>query len=205
MNPQTEKFLKLPFYQRQLIVLGIMAVIAGLFVYLLFMPKLDEYKALIAQSETLQGKILESRRVADNLPKFQQEYDKMQVRLEQALTELPNDKEIPTLLTNLASLAKDNGLEVKRFKPGAEIPKGFYAEVPVDLQLSGSYHQVGKFFYDVSEMSRIVNIGSVALGGAKPVGKGDERMELNISCLATTFRFLSNPQQQQPTDGAKKK
>lgn len=203
MNPQVEKFLKLPFYQRLLVVLGVAAVLIGLFVYLLFLPKLDEYKGLIAKSETLQGKILESRRIADNLPKFQQEYEKMQARLEQALTELPNDKEIPTLLTNLASLAKDNGLEVRRFKPGNEVPKGFYAEVPVELALTGSYHQVGKFFYDVSEMSRIVNIGNVTLGGAKPVGKGEERMNLEIACLATTFRFVSNPQQ--PAGGAQKK
>lgn len=202
MNPQVEKFLKLPFYQRLLVIVTIGAVISGLFVYLLFLPKLDEYKGLIAKSEGLQGKILESRRVADNLPKFQQEYEKMQARLEQALTELPNDKEIPTLLTNLAALAKDNGLEVRRFKPGVETPKGFYAEVPVELILSGSYHQVGKFFYDVSEMSRIVNIGTVALGGARPVGK-EERMNLDVSCMATTFRFLSTPQQQ--ADGAKKK
>jgi type IV pilus assembly protein PilO len=113
----------------------------------------------------------------------------MEQQLESALSELPNDREIPTLLTSIASMAKDNGLEVLRFKPGKETPKGFYAEVPVELKLVGSFHQVAMFYQAVSNLSRIVNIGNLNL--AVSSGKGNENL-LSVECLATTFRFLED-------------
>jgi type IV pilus assembly protein PilO len=141
----------------------------------------------------LEAKLQEDQRIADNLPKFRAEFEKMQDKLDLALAELPNQKEIPTLLTNIASLAKDNGLDVLLFRPGGEINKGFYAEVPVQLKLVGSYHEVAMFFYHVGNMSRIVNINNLNMGGAKADGG---RNLLAVDCLATTFRFIEGAQGQ---------
>ena len=170
MNPKVEWLLKRPKYQKVLMLLGVMAVIGALFVYLLYLPMQEELSRLNKQADELERKLVNDRRIAANLPVFKAEYEKMQVQLEQALTELPNDKEIPTLLTSIASTAKENGLEVLMFKPGVESPRGFYAEVPVSLRLVGSFHQVAKFFYDVGSLPRIVNLSNVDLGGAKDVG-----------------------------------
>ena len=187
MNPNVEKLLKLPAYQRLMILLGALALIVGLLVYLFYLPLQEEYGRLKTQNATLQVKVEEDTRIASNLPAFKAEYQKMEQQLESALSELPNDREIPTLLTSIASMAKDNGLEVLRFKPGKENPKGFYAEVPVELKLVGSFHQVAMFYQAVSNLSRIVNIGNlnIAVSG----GKGNENL-LSVECLATTFRFL---------------
>lgn len=187
MNPRVEKILKLPVYQRILILGVFLLLLAGGFVYLFYLPKQEEYRGLQEQNRSLQTKLLEDRRIADNLPKFKAEYEKMQQQLELALTELPNDKEIPTLLTSIASLAKDNGLDVLRFRPGGEVPKGFYAEVPVQLTLTGSYHEVAMFFQAVGGLSRIVNISNLTMGNAKTAGG---RTVVSVDCLATTFRFL---------------
>jgi len=187
LNPNVEKLLKLPAYQRLMILLGALALIVGLLVYLFYLPLQEEYGRLKTQNATLQVKVEEDTRIASNLPAFKAEYQKMEQQLESALSELPNDREIPTLLTSIASMAKDNGLEVLRFKPGKETPKGFYAEVPVELKLVGSFHQVAMFYQAVSNLSRIVNIGNlnIAVSG----GKGNENL-LSVECLATTFRFL---------------
>ena len=189
MNPNVEKLLKLPAYQRLMILLGALALIVGLLVYLFYLPLQEEYGRLKTQNATLQVKVEEDTRIASNLPAFKAEYQKMEQQLESALSELPNDREIPTLLTSIASMAKDNGLEVLRFKPGKENPKGFYAEVPVELKLVGSFHQVAMFYQAVSNLSRIVNIGNlnIAVSG----GKGNENL-LSVECLATTFRFLED-------------
>jgi type IV pilus assembly protein PilO len=187
MNPRVEKLLKLPAYQRVLILCALLLVLAGGFVYLVYLPKQEEYRGLQDQNRSLQAKLQEDRRIADNLPKFKAEYEKMQRQLEQALTELPNEREIPTLLTSIASLAKDNGLDVLRFRPGGENRKGFYAEVPVSLQLVGSYHDVALFFQAVGDLSRIVNISNLTIGNPKNV---EGRTLLSVDCLATTFRFL---------------
>ncbi len=187
MNPRVEWFIKRPAYQRALMMLAVMALLVVAFVFLLYLPQDEEYSSLLQQNEKIIAKLQEDRRIAQDLPRFKAEYEKMNVQLAQALTELPNEKEIPSLLTTISSLAKDNGLDVLRFKPHGESPKGFYAEVPVELKLVGTYHQVARFFYDVGDLPRIVNIGKVVMalgkgGGANP--------ELSVDCLAVTFRFL---------------
>lgn len=188
MNPHVEKLLKLPVYQRIIILVVVVLLVIGGFTWFVYLPKQEEYRNLQDQNSSLQAKLQQDRRIAANLPKFKAEYEKMQQQLQQALAELPNQKEIPTLLTNISSLAKENGLEVLRFRPLAEVRKGFYAEVPVQLSLSGSYHEVALFFQAVGNLSRIVNIGNLTMGSPK-IQEG-RPAELSINCLATTFRFV---------------
>ncbi|BCA80199.1 type 4a pilus biogenesis protein PilO [Desulfuromonas sp. AOP6] len=186
MNPRVEKLLKLPLYQRILILAGLVAIVVALFVYSLYLPKQEELRNLQKKSASLESKLQEDRRIANNLPKFKAEFEKMSEQLQAALTQLPNQKEIPSLLSSIASLANDQGLEVLRFKPGKEVSRGFYADVPVELKLVGSFHQVASFFYEVGQLPRIVNIGNVKLSA----GKGNL---LSVDCMATTFRFVDQP------------
>jgi type IV pilus assembly protein PilO len=202
MHPYIEKVLNWPLYQRILLLCGLLAVIVAGFVYLGFKPQIEELSNLRKRKNTLQAKLEEDRRIADNLPKFKAEFEKMERQLELALTELPNQKEIPALLTSIAGLAKDNGLDVLRFKPGSEKVRDFYAEVPVALKLVGSYHEVAMFFYDVGNMSRIVNMNNLRMGSAKMSGG---RNLLSVDCLATTFRFVDNPQAQKKKKKGKKR
>lgn len=187
MHPTIEKIFKWPTYQRVLLLVGIIALILGGFIYFIYLEKHKEYVKLEGQKNTRLAKLQEDQRIADNLPKFKSEYESMKRKLDLALAELPNEREIPTLLTSIASLARDNGLDVLRFQPGAEKPQGFYAEVPVSLKLSGSYHEVARFAYDVSNLARIVNIDNLKLTSPKMQGG---RNLLQIECLATTFRFV---------------
>lgn len=194
MNPKVEWLLKRPRYQRLLMLASVVALVIVGFVFTLLLPLQDDLARYRTDRDDLERKLVNDRRIASNLPMFKAEYEKMVEQLDQALTELPNDKEIPTLLTSIASSAKENGLEVLYFKPGGETPKGFYAEVPVSLKLVGSYHQVASFFYDVGTLPRIVNLSNVAMGNATRKGS---RLTLSVSCLATTFRFLSQAEQDQ--------
>ncbi len=187
MNPRVEKILKLPLYQRVLILVVVQLMVVGAFVYLLYLPKQEEYHKLQAKNETLEAKLSEDRGIANNLPKFKAEYEKMSAQLQAALTQLPNKKEIPSLLTSIASLANDQGLEVVQFKPGNEVSRGFYADVPVDLKLVGTFHQVASFFYQVGQLPRIVNISNLQMDGSK---RKDSESTLSVTCLATTFRFV---------------
>jgi type IV pilus assembly protein PilO len=187
MDPRLESFLKLPAYQRGALLLVLIAAMAGLFFYFLYLPFQEEYANLERKSQSLESKLQEDQRIADNLPKFKAEYEKMQHLLGEALRELPNEKEIPNLLTSITALARESGLDVVRFKPIKEKAKGFYAEVPVELKLVGSYHEVAMFSDELSNLPRIVNLSNLSLGGPKTDG---HRTLLSINCLATTFRFI---------------
>jgi type IV pilus assembly protein PilO len=189
MNPRVEKLLKLPLYQRLTMLAAVLLVIVGLAVWFLGMPLYEELTNLKQETQRLEGDIAQKRLVANNLPKFKAEFAKMEKQLEKALTKLPNQSEIPTLLTNLAGLAKDNGLEVQSFKPRPEVPKGFFAEVPADLVLRGNYHEVAMFASAVGGLPRIVNISNLTLGNPRP--DGDEAI-LNVTCNVLTFRFVDS-------------
>ena len=187
MNPQVEKILKLPTKQKILILVLVVIIEAAALVWFLYLPKHKELAGLKAELTKLQSEIDEKTRIANNLPRLQKEFEQLNIELAQALTELPNSKEIPSLLTSITTVGKNAGLDFLVFKPKGEVPKDFYAEVPVDITVSGSYFSVANFFAAVANLPRIVNISSVAFTDIKNV---NNRMMTKVTCLATTFRFL---------------
>jgi type IV pilus assembly protein PilO len=90
-------------------------------------------------------------------------------------------------LTSISNLGRGAGLEFLLFRPKPEVPKDFYAEVPVDIAVSGTFYNVADFFVGVSKLPRIVNINNVSVSDIKSAGG---RTTLKVNCLATTFRFL---------------
>lgn len=187
MDPRVENFIKRPVYQRVLVLLLLLILLVVGFYYGLYEGQLAEMENLEKRLNTSQAKLAESRRIAANLPAFKAEYERLKTQLEEALTELPDSKEIPKLLRNIGKLASDQGLDVLSFTPAGEVNKGFYAEVPVDLKLSGSYHDVALFFDSVGNLPRIVNIGNLSMAQPK---MSSGRTTLSVSFRATTFRFI---------------
>lgn len=187
MDPQVEKILKLPTKQKIIILVLFSIIEAAALVWFLYLPKHKELIGLKAELSKLQGEIDEKTRIANNLPKLKAEYEQLNRELAQALTELPNSKEIPSLLTSITALGKNAGLDFLVFRPKSEIPKDFYAEVPVDIVVSGSYYSVANFFAAVANLPRIANITNVSFSDIKNVSN---RMLTKVTCLATTFRFL---------------
>jgi type IV pilus assembly protein PilO len=187
MNPKLEKLLKLPLYQRAAMLAVIVVLVIAAFVWFLWLPEFERAGELEQEVGRLEAELVQKQKIANNLEKFKREFAKLEQTLEEALTQLPNQKEIPGLLTSLATLARDSGLDVVSFTPRGEVPKGFYAEVPASLDLVGTYHQVAKFSEAVSQLSRIVNLGSLDLSA--PSVQGD-RAVLRIKLNVTTFRFV---------------
>lgn len=182
-----DSLIKLPPKQKVYILIGILALIAGLYWYLLYKPKTAELAGLNVRLEKLQAELNEGMAIAADLPRFKAEVTRLNDELKKALLELPDKKEIPSLLTNISKLGIESGLEFIRFKPMNEIPSGFYAKVPVEIIVKGTYHEVATFFDKVSKLSRIVNITDVNIGGAKDEGG---KVILTTPCLATTYRFI---------------
>jgi type IV pilus assembly protein PilO len=187
MNPQVEKILKLPTKQKVLILVLVAVLEAAALVWFLYLPKHKELGGLKIELTKLQAEVEEKTKIANNLPRLQKEFDQLNLELAKALTELPNSKEIPSLLSSITTLGKNAGLDFISFKPKPEVPKDFYAEVPVDIVVYGSYFSVANFFAAVGGLPRIVNITNVVFSDIKNV---NNRMMTKVTCLATTFRFL---------------
>ena len=199
MDPRVEKVFKLPIKQKLLILLLILVVEGVGFYFGLFSPRQDEYTQLKGKLAGLLTEVSEKRRIADNLPQLKREFEQLNQELQNALTELPNQKEIPTLLTSITTAGKAAGLDFLIFRPRAEEPKDFYASVPVDITVAGTFYEVAKFFTAVGNLPRIVNISNVSFADIRESGG---RNMLRVNCLATTFRFLDK--KETPNDAKKK-
>lgn len=148
----------------------------------------DEATRQDTQIQKLENDLIQKQAIANNLAEYRRQKEILEHKLQEALTELPNDANIDELLTQLNETGVRAGLNLTSVEPGVELKEGgFYSKIPVKLTLSGNYHEVATFFDLVGKLKRIVNISDIAL--KSPEKKGD-KVVLKVECLATTFRFV---------------
>lgn len=188
MAAALDTYLKWPVRKKALVWVAVCALAVVLYNFLAFQPRLRELRALQDDYERLGKDLNENQAIADNLPLVKEEVRRLDERLALALEKLPNSEEIPNLLRTVSDLGKDAGLDFLLFKPGPPVPKAFYAEVPLELQLLGRYHDIAQFFDRVGKLPRIVTIQNLDLGQGKQTPAG---LKLTASCKATTFKFLT--------------
>ena len=184
--------LKLPKNQRIGILAGIVVIIVLLYWVLFYRGHVDNLKMNESHLTKKQHELDEQRIVLADLPRFKRETEEMKKKRQDALKQLPDKKDIDKLLRDISFSAVESGLEVMLFKPQPEIGKNFYAEIPVDVKLSGRYHDLAGFFDKIASLPRIVNISDIVIGSKKAGGKG-KGAEINVlqtSCKATTYRFI---------------
>lgn len=185
-----DSILKLPSSKKILILIAILAVVAGIYVYLFFIPAQEELKASRTELDKLMRELNEGRMITRDLEKFKAQLEKLNAELNNALTQLPNEKEIPEILKNISRLGKESNLEFILFKPKNEEPQQFYAKVPIDLVVLGSYHNIGLFFDKIGKLPRIINVVDFNMTRIKET-KGKEMDNfIRTSCLITTYRFI---------------
>jgi type IV pilus assembly protein PilO len=183
-----EKVGALSRVQRILVCVCTFLVLGGGYFYLIYVPKSGRIDELKQNYEDLQVKVAKAKAAAKDLDKYQKQYQEAQGKFRLVLKLLPDKKEIPSLLEGISKSGRHAGLEFLLFQPEPEVPKGFYAEIPVKIQVVGGYHNLALFFDKVARLSRIVNISNVDIKGAR--GSKAAEGELETSCVATTFRFV---------------
>ncbi len=184
-----EKLAKLPRPYRIALIPGVLAIVLAFYGYVFYAPASSELEGLRAQQLELQRKLNEVRAVAANLGAFEEELGRLERELTIALRQLPNSKELPVLLTDISTLGKNAGLEFKSFKPKPEVPREFYAEVPIEIEFNGQFHEIASFFDEISRLPRIVNIQELRMTVAKET---TNETRLLVKGNATTFRFLDS-------------
>jgi len=169
------------------VMFGVVLVVAAGYYFGMYQGADTRLQELRAQELELQRKLSEVRSIAANISAFEQEITDLEIQLNAALRQLPNEKQLEVLLTDISNLGKTAGVEIKSFRRQEERVHDFYAEVPIDIELEGTYHEIGRFFDLVSKLPRIVNMGSLAISIA---GESSVETRLRVSGTATTFRFV---------------
>jgi type IV pilus assembly protein PilO len=189
VQAKLEQITKLPKGARFGILAGIGVVLVIGYFLLFYQEKSNELKNLRAQELELQRKLSEVRSVAANISAFEAEIADLEIKLKTALRQLPNEKELEVLLTDISNLGKTAGVEIKSFKRSEEVIHDFYAEVPIQIELEGEFHDIAQFFDLMSKLPRIVNMGALTIS---VVGENEEATILSVKGTATTFRFVGN-------------
>ncbi len=189
INVIIDRLSKIPRNQRLGIYTVLYVLLLVLYVSLLYLPLSSEKSDLGAQKNNL---IAERAKIEDRVKNkkiYEMELQQLMADLKLALKELPEDREIPGLLKGISSLGKKVGLEVRRFQPLPENMREYVAEVPVSLEVQGSYHEVAMFFDRLSKMNRIVYVSNIEM--SDPEERGG-KVYLTVTGNAVTFRFLTD-------------
>jgi type IV pilus assembly protein PilO len=166
----------------------------------------DSLKTLAGKEDQLKQEFSTKQAKSVNLEALQQQLDEMQDMLRQLLRQLPSKTEMPELLIDISQTAQSAGLETELFQPGPETPKDFYAEKPITLRMTGTYHQFGAFISGVASLPRVVilTLHDVSLTPKSPSkGDGTSNGQLVLQGTVKTYRYLDD--EESSTAGAGKK
>lgn len=192
---------KLPLPQKLGVVGALVLAITAANWFLEISPTMDVIQQRTAEQRRLEDDLIQKQSIANNLAQFRHEKEILERRLQQALTELPNEANIDDLIRSISEVGNKSGLTINAIEPMPEQKQSFYASIPIVMGVTGNYHEIGVFLDSVSKLARIVNVTNIKMGAAKTV---NEKLVVNASYVATTFRFLPpQPAAAKPPEAAK--
>ena len=172
-----------PLAPRLLCGLGVVAAVcaAGYFTY--WSTQFEEHDRLAGEEVTLKDQYRMKMAQAINLDALKKQKVEVDMYVERLQKQLPSKAEMASLLTDINQAGVGRGLTFNLFKPGGVIVRDYYAEQPIDIQLAGSYHDLGAFASDMANLPRIVTLNNMSLTTGKDGG-------LVLDAVAKTFRYL---------------
>ena len=176
----------LPIYAKVILALAPGVIIAAVVIFLFIVPKNKEIKQLDVKIAAQENEIARDQAKADKLPQLTFENERLRNRLNELKQQLPEEKEVSSLLKQVSDLCIRSGMKIGLWRPEQRRThaSGIVYEIPVRVELSGTYHNLGYFFSSLTKFNRIVNISDIKLSDPKPEkGVSTEK----ITFVATTF------------------
>jgi type IV pilus assembly protein PilO len=178
-------FATLPAPAKVLVLFALLAVVSAGYYLGVHMGLEQETEEAQRRHEVLQNDLTQARERQKEYLKLREELATREAQDRQNLRILPDTAEIPAFLDDLNRLAELSGLRVGNVSPRPELSEQFFVRVPVSLNIGGKFHQLAKFFYNISRLERAINMENISL--TQPAKDGDD-IVLSVSVLATTFR-----------------
>jgi type IV pilus assembly protein PilO len=167
-----------------LLVVSCILMVAGYWYFVL--PEKENLMNLQRTEADLRTQFVRRANQVSALPEVKEQLDELNLRYADVLEQLPVESELATLLSDINDIGVSNGLSFQRIQWAPRIQHGLYYELPIQLELSGGYEEIGRFTADVAHLSRIVTLSDFKLSVVKQVGK---KVTLSLSVKAKTYRF----------------
>jgi type IV pilus assembly protein PilO len=170
----------------------VLVTVLNYFVFSLpFGPSISDIEKRIARAAAeqakLDGELIEKNAIANDLNRFRRERELLEQKLNDALAELPEQKNLDELLQFFQDRAQKSGLEIASIEPKEQVSAGFYARIPIQMQVDGNFHEIATFFDSLGRLRRIVNVSDITLDRPKDV---NGKVVVSAKFVATTFMFV---------------
>ena len=172
-----------PLLPRVTVLLGVFAALLVGGWWFDWKSQLEELEGKRQQEAKLKDEYLDKKRQAVNLEEHRKQLAEIDKTFGSLLKQLPNKAEMEALLIDINQAGLGRGLQFELFKPGRETSRDFYAELPITLKITGTYHDLGAFSADVAKLSRIVSLTNIAV-------VPDKGGQLKMDATAMTYRYL---------------
>ena len=177
-----------PLLNKLAILVVIVLIISGLYWYFFWSPNNQKLQGLQQTLQTKRKKLNELENIKADLPKFIAENERLNKEFQIASLKLPKEEEIPALINSVYSDISAAGLEPRKFAPKGQVNKDIYAEIPIEMNVRGSYFELANFFDRISRLPRIVNVRNLNLERSK--ASSQRNILLNAEFTTVTFRLL---------------
>lgn len=181
---------KLPGWAQIMVVILAPIIVGAIFYFVQYEPKNEQIKRLLSQIQKQANEISIKETKARRLVVLKAENEWLKARLKELQEQLPEEKEVSDLLRQISDLGLSSGLEIISWVPEQKRtnPSGLYDEIPVQIIVAGGYHNLGKFFSNISAMTRIVNISEIKISISKKQGDNAAAGNLlDVKFTATAF------------------
>ena len=167
------------------------AVAIGLIYVFVWQDRMPELQQREDQEQALRNEFRNKHSKAINLAIYKQQLSDIEKSFGALLRQLPSKTEVPNLLVDISQTGLAAALEEKLFQPGQEVKKDFYAELPIHIQLTGSYHEFGAFVSGIAALPRIVTLHDIQI---TPISKDKSGAfdQLQLDLTAKTYRYLDD-------------
>jgi len=172
-----------PLAPRVTVMVGLLAAVLGAFWWFDWQEQADTLAQREQEEVQLRDSWAAKKRQAVNLDEHRRQLAEIDRQFGALLKQLPNRAEMDSLLSDINQAGLGRGLQFELFKPGNNVVKEFYAEMPIDIRVTGNYHELGEFAGDVARMPRIVTLNNLAINTDK-----DGRLKLEAKAI--TYRYL---------------
>jgi type IV pilus assembly protein PilO len=180
-----------PIIPRVVVLVALFAVLLAAGWWFLWQDQLDSLEAKRNDEIKFKEEFLSKKRQAVNLDLHLQQLNEIDRSFGALLKQLPNKSEVESLLVEINQAGMGRGLQFELFKPGQEIVKDFYAELPISVRLTGNYHEFGAFAGDIGRLSRIVTLNNLNISAQAKGGT------LTLDAVTKTFRYLDEEEMAQ--------
>lgn len=191
----------LPWPVKGVLLGTLLVLLVGAGYWFMWSPALEELELAKQKEVELREVFLNKKKQAINLDAYKQQMIDIEKTFGALLRQLPDKSKMDGLLTDINQAGLERGLDFELFKPGQESIRDFYAEMPISLKITGTYHDLGAFATDISRLSRIVTLEDLAISTASKDGK---EARLVIDAVAKTYRYLDSNEAASKKKAAKK-